>query len=73
MDGPRAQPKRASSLTGNRGRPFLKPEGMAGRGYEQRFLEKRSVQAIRLVNEGTGYDTRSRKELDEYFEPLKVS
>jgi len=30
------------------------------------------VDAIRLVNEGTGCDTRSNKELDEYFKPLKV-
>ncbi len=38
-----------------------------------RDLYNAAIQAIRLVNEGTGYDTRSRKELDEYFEPLKVS
>jgi hypothetical protein len=31
------------------------------------------VDAIRLVNEGTGYDTRSNEELDNYFRPLKVS
>ena len=31
------------------------------------------VDAIRLVNEGTGYDTRSNEELDEYFRPLKLS
>lgn len=31
------------------------------------------VDAIRLVNEGTGYDTRSKVELDEYFRPLKVT
>jgi hypothetical protein len=30
------------------------------------------VDAIRLVNEGTGCDTRSNKELNEYFKPLKV-
>ena len=30
------------------------------------------VDAIRLVNEGTGYETRSKEELDEYFGPLKV-
>ncbi len=30
------------------------------------------VDAIRLVNEGTGYDTRSNKTLDEYFKQLKV-
>ncbi len=40
---------------------------------EARDLYNAAVQAILLVNEGTGYDTRSRKELDEYFEPLKVS
>ncbi len=39
---------------------------------EARDLYNAAVQAIRLVNEGTGYDTRSRKELDDYFEPLKV-
>ncbi len=31
------------------------------------------VDAIRLVNEGTGYDTRSNEELDEHFRPLKVT
>lgn len=31
------------------------------------------VDAIRLVNEGTGYETRSKEELDEYFGPLKVT
>ena len=40
---------------------------------EARCLYNTVVQAIRLINQGTGYDTRSGKELDEYFEPLKVS
>jgi hypothetical protein len=30
------------------------------------------IDAIRLINEGTGYDARPAQELAEYFEPLKV-
>jgi len=30
------------------------------------------VDAVKLINIGTGKDVRSRKEIDTYFEPLKV-
>jgi hypothetical protein len=30
------------------------------------------IDAIRLINEGTGDDTRSREEMNQYFAPLKV-
>lgn len=39
---------------------------------EARDLYNAVVQAIRLVNEGTGYDTRSKEKLDDYFKPLEV-
>jgi hypothetical protein len=37
-----------------------------------RELYNAVVDAIRLVNQGTGYDARAPKELQEYFRPLKV-
>jgi len=30
------------------------------------------VEAVKLINIGTGYDVRSRTDIDAYFEPLKV-
>ncbi len=39
---------------------------------EARKLYNMVVDAIRLVNQGTGYDIRSEDELKKYFQPLKV-